>query len=138
FPILADYLKKRSAQGGSPLKLWCSAASTGEEPYTIAITALQAGVPARLLATDIDTQVLETARRGVYTEERVESVEPAVLRRYFLRNNKGQVKVKPEVAAMVEFGQLNLLDKRWALQGTFSVIFCRNVMIYFDKPTQYE
>jgi chemotaxis protein methyltransferase CheR len=139
FPILAEYLKRRMAAGASPLKLWCCAASTGEEPYTIAITARQAGATsARLLATDIDTNVLEIAQRGVYADDRVANVEPAVLRHYFLRNNKGQVRVKPEVAAMVEFGQFNLLDKRWALQGPFSVIFCRNVMIYFDKPTQYE
>jgi chemotaxis protein methyltransferase CheR len=138
FPILADYLKRRSAQGGSPLRLWCCAASTGEEPYTIAITALQAGVTARLLATDIDTQVLETARRAVYSAERVAEVDGGILRRFFLKNSRGEVKLKNEVTSLVEFQQLNLLDKRWALQGPYSVIFCRNVMIYFDKPTQYE
>ena len=139
FPILAAHLKRRVAAGAAPLKIWCCAASTGEEPYTIAITALQAGADsARLLATDIDTRVLETARRGVYAEERVTNVDAAVLRRYFLKNNKGQVRLKSEVMSMVEFRQLNLLDKRWPLRGGFSAIFCRNVMIYFDKPTQYE
>jgi chemotaxis protein methyltransferase CheR len=138
FPVLAAYLKKRAARGGE-LKMWCCAASTGEEPYTIAITALQAGVGAsfRLLSTDIDTNVLETARAAVYSGERIAGVDEDTKKRYFLRNSSGQVKLKPEVTSLVEFRQLNLLDPKWAVRGPFTAIFCRNVMIYFDKPTQY-
>jgi len=132
FPIFAQYLKRRGAS-----KVWCCAASTGEEPYTISITALQAGVPIKLLATDIDTNVLETARAAVYQADRIADVEESVRRNYFLKNDKGQVRLKSEVTSQVEFRQLNLLDASWPLRGPFSAIFCRNVMIYFDKPTQY-
>lgn len=138
FPILADYARKKG-----PLSVWCAAASTGEEPYSIAIT-LQEALGARVgnshvLATDIDTQVLERAQAGVYPTERVEKVSPERLRAFFLKGkgrHAGRVRVRPEVADMVTFGQLNLLDGQWPLQAAFDVIFCRNVMIYFDKPTQ--
>jgi chemotaxis protein methyltransferase CheR len=141
FPVLAQFLKRRAA-AGRRMDLWCCAASTGEEPYTIAITALQAGVGAqvRVLATDIDTRVLDQARRGMYPAERVSGVDPEVRRRHFLRGrgaNAGKVRVRPEVAGLVEFRPLNLLDARWPLRHPFSAIFCRNVMIYFDKDTQY-
>ena len=142
FPILAAHLRRRVATGAGAFKVWCCAASTGEEPYTIAITALQAGVEKsfRLLATDIDTSVLETAREGIYPLEKLESAGSGVIERYFLKGkgaNAGKAKVRPEVSALVEFRQLNLLDGRWPLRGPFTAIFCRNVMIYFDKPTQY-
>jgi chemotaxis protein methyltransferase CheR len=141
FPVLAAHLKRRAAAGGR-IDLWCCAASTGEEPYTMAMTALQAGVGAqvKVLATDIDTGVLEHARRGVYAAERVAGVEADALRRFFLRGagaNAGQVRVRPEVAGLVEFRRLNLLEAGWPLRGGFSAVFCRNVMIYFDKDTQY-
>jgi chemotaxis protein methyltransferase CheR len=140
FPMLAAHLKRRSAHG--PLKAWCCAASTGEEPYTIAITALQAGVASsfKLLATDIDTNVLETARSGVYSLDRLQGVDPETVKRYFMKGrgaNEGKTRVRPEVAALAEFRQLNLLAPSWPVRGPFSVIFCRNVMIYFDKPTQH-
>ena len=144
FPVLLEHLKRRAAAGAGQLQVWCSAASTGEEPYTIAITAMQAfgstTPPVRILATDIDTNVLDTARRGTYSAESVAGVDPDVLRRYFLRGsgaNAGSVKVRPEVAALVSFRRLNLLDPAWPLRGGFTALFCRNVMIYFDKPTQY-
>ncbi len=145
FPVLSEHLRRRMAKGGSShLDIWCSAASTGEEPYTIAITAMQAFAsmtpPVRIIATDIDTSVLDTARRGTYSAENVAGLDPEVLRRYFLRGsgaNQGSVKVRPEVAALVVFRRLNLLDASWPMRGGFSALFCRNVMIYFDKPTQY-
>ena len=142
FPILAAHLRRRVATGAGSFKVWCCAASTGEEPYTIAITALQAGAgnAFRLLATDIDTNVLDIARAGMYSMEKLENADPAVVQKHFLKGkgaNAGKVKVRPEVAALVEFRQLNLLDGSWPLRGPFTAIFCRNVMIYFDKPTQY-
>jgi len=139
FPLLAEHAKKCAA----PVTVWCSAASTGEEPYSIAMTLIEAlgsrAATASVIATDIDTQVLEKAAAGVYTMEQVSKLPLERLKRFFLKGSgarAGQVRIRPEVAAMVKFGQLNLLDTQWGLKETFDVIFCRNVMIYFDKPTQ--
>ncbi len=144
FPVLADYLR---AKGGA-LRLWCSAASTGEEPYSIAMTmieALGAQTGARLLATDIDTNVLATAGRGVYRLDSARQSGEDRLKKYFLRGsgaNDGMVRVKPELPKLIQFAPLNLLDGNWpavkAFAPSLDVIFCRNVMIYFDKPTQRQ
>jgi chemotaxis protein methyltransferase CheR len=142
FPILAEHLK---ALGRTPVKVWSAAASTGEEPYSIAITLCEVfgtlQPPASVLATDIDTAVLEGAQRAVYTMERVEPVSPERLKRFFLRGtgaNAGHARVRPEVAKLVQFRTLNLADAPWDIKGPFDAVFCRNVMIYFDKPTQYQ
>ena len=142
FESLAEVL--RAAPRG-PLTLWCCAASTGEEPWSIAMTACEAfgtdRPPVRILATDIDTQVLDTAARGVYAIERLETVSPERRRRFFQRGsgaNAGLCRVKPALQALVSFRQLNLLDPDYGLRGGFAAVFCRNVMIYFDKPTQRE
>ena len=139
FPLLADHVKKCP----QPVTVWCSAASTGEEPYSIAMTLIEAlgsrAGGAKVIATDIDTQVLARGMVGVFTLEQVSKLSPERLRRFFLRGtgaNAGKVRVRPELAAMVQFSQLNLLDATWALKQPFDAIFCRNVMIYFDKPTQ--
>lgn len=144
FPIFADYLRKVAAQN-RPIRVWCSAASTGEEPYSIAMTAHEAlGTQAHLvtiLATDIDTNVLETARKGVYPIDRVEKMTTEQLRRFFLKGTgaqEGLVCVRPELRQMIQFQRLNLLEPAWAVKGPLDIIFCRNVMIYFDKPTQYK
>ncbi|HKO86882.1 MAG TPA: CheR family methyltransferase [Burkholderiales bacterium] len=143
FPLLADLLRRRRHQ--PELAIWCSACSTGEEAYSIAMTAYDAlpGMASRvrILASDIDTNVLDTARKGVYDEERIERLEAGLKRRHFLRGrgvHDGRVRVKPELQQMLSFQRLNLLDARWNLQGSFDAIFCRNVMIYFDKPTQLQ
>jgi chemotaxis protein methyltransferase CheR len=139
FPILAEFAAQRKA----PLSIWCCAASTGEEPYSIAITlqeALGAGARnASILATDIDTQVLAKADAGVYSLEQGKNLSPERLRRFFLKGtgaHAGQMKVRPELKQMLKFSRLNLHEDTWPVQGPFDVIFCRNVMIYFDKPTQ--
>jgi chemotaxis protein methyltransferase CheR len=131
------------AQQRSTIDIWCCAASTGEEPYSIAITACEAfgtmKPPVRIIATDIDTNVLATARRGVYALERVSALDIDVRRRFFQRGtgaNDGFCRVSPALQALLEFRPLNLLDARYDVGGPFSAIFCRNVMIYFDKPTQ--
>lgn len=128
-----------------PIRIWCSAASTGEEPYTLAITACEAfgtlNPPVEIVATDIDTNVLAKAQRGVYPEDRVEKMSPERLRKFFFKGSgkqAGFVKVRPELQKLLSFSQLNLLDARYPVTGPFDVLFCRNVMIYFDKPTQYE
>jgi len=143
FPILAEHIRKR--RSGQTMKLWCSAASTGEEAYSIAITMVEAfgsiKPPVRILATDIDTNVLATARRGVYATERLENMSPARIKRFFLKGSgdrAGFVQVKRELRDMITFRPFNLLDANWPLRGEFEAIFCRNVMIYFDKKTQYQ
>ncbi|MEN5015209.1 protein-glutamate O-methyltransferase CheR [Erwinia sp. Eh17-17] len=139
FPILAEHAKRRTGN----YSVWCAAASTGEEPYSIAMTlaeTLGTG-PGKfqIHASDIDTQVLEKALAGVYRQEELRTLSPQQLQRYFLRGtgpHEGMVRARPELANMVTFAQLNLLANDWALPGQFDVIFCRNVMIYFDKETQ--
>ena len=143
FPMLAEHLKK--LQGRSPIKIWCSAASTGEEPYSIAMTAVEAfnsfSPPVTIVASDLDTNVLATAAKGVYTHDRVDKISPERLSRFFIRSvgaQDGSFTVKPELRRMITFQRLNLLEPNWSLRGPFDAIFCRNVMIYFDKPTQYK
>ena len=141
FPILAEHVAKLKGQG--QIEVWCSASSTGEEPYSIAITLCEAfgtlTPPAHIIATDIDTNVLNTAANGVYPMDRVEKLSPERARRFFLKGKgeqTGLVRVRPELRKMITFKQLNLLSDNWPISGQFDAIFCRNVMIYFDKPTQ--
>jgi chemotaxis protein methyltransferase CheR len=143
FQILTEHLRRLKDR--SRIDIWCCASSTGEEPYTLAIAAMEAfgtmAPPVRILATDIDTRVLETARNGVYRDEVTEKLSPELLHRYFLRGNSaktGYVRLRNEVMRLVTFRQLNLLDATWPISSRFSAIFCRNVMIYFDKATQYR
>ena len=139
FPILADYVKTLK----EPATVWCSASSTGEEPYSIAMTLCEAygslTPPAQIVATDIDTNVLATGANGVYPLERIEKMSPERVKKFFLRGKgaqEGFVRVRPELRKLVTFKQLNLLGDGWPVTGPFDVIFCRNVIIYFDKPTQ--
>lgn len=146
FPVLADHLKNKVERGGA--RIWCSAASTGEEPYSIAMTVLEAlgeNSGTRIISTDIDTEVLATAARGVYRLDSVQGCGDSRLRRFFLRGTgqqAGNARIRPEVSRLIEFGPLNLLDTSWPSIERFApqydVIFCRNVMIYFDKPTQRQ
>lgn len=143
FPIFAEHLKKLG--GRNPIRVWCSAASTGEEPYSIAMTVAETfnsfNTPVSIIASDLDTNVLATADRGVYPMDRVERLSPERLRRFFLKGSgsqEGYAAVRPELRRMIQFQQLNLLDASYAVKGPLDVIFCRNVMIYFDKPTQYK
>lgn len=139
FPVLAEFAQHLR----DPLTVWCSASSTGEEPYSIAMTLCEAygtlTPPVKIIATDIDTNVLNTAERGVYSLDRIEKLSTERAKKFFLRGkgqNDGQVRVRNELRNLIEFKQLNLLADSWPISGTFDVIFCRNVMIYFDKPTQ--
>ena len=141
FAILAELLKAR--RGGEPWNLWCSAASTGEEAYSMAITAAEAlgsdGGGFRLVASDIDSRVLAKAVAGVYRAEQVKDLSAERLRRFFLRGKagtQGMVRVKPELQRLVEFRQINLVSENWPFSQAFDVVFCRNVMIYFDTATQ--
>lgn len=143
FPIFAEHLKKLGTR--KPIRVWCSAASTGEEPYSIAITVLETfgsnASHVSIFASDLDTNVLATAQRGVYPIERVEKLDQERLRRFFLKGTgaqEGMVSVRPELRKMIQFQRVNLLEPNWPVRGPLDVIFCRNVMIYFDKPTQYK
>lgn len=141
FDILSKHLKDQKHR---PLRIWCSAASTGEEPYSLAITACETfgtlAPPVSIVASDIDTNVLAAAQKGVYPMERVSKLSPERLRRFFLKGagaQAGNVKIRPELQKLISFTRINLLDARLPIQGPFDALFCRNVMIYFDKQTQY-
>ncbi len=139
FQIFAEHLRSKPSH---PWKVWCSAASTGEEPYSIVMTALEA-LGSRpqfsLMASDIDSKVLATAANGVYKADSLKGISPAQMQAYFMRgkgSNSGLVRVKPELKQLVEFLIVNLIKDDWPFRDAFDVVFCRNVMIYFDAETQ--
>lgn len=139
FPILAEHARQR-ANGYS---VWCTAASTGEEPCSIAMTLneqLGASVAGpRIWASDIDTEVLAKAEAGIYRLSDLDALTLAQKRHYFLRgagDNSEWVKARRELLSSIHYQQLNLLDEKWSVPGPFDAIFCRNVMIYFDAATQ--
>lgn len=143
FPILADHI--RTIKDRRPIELWCSAASSGEEPYTMAMTMVDVfgsyQPPVRILATDLDTDVLKTAQIGIYGKDRIDKLPQEIVRRFFVPcsgSDAGEFQVRKELRDMITFRQLNLLDAHWPIRGPFDAVFCRNVMIYFDKPTQYK
>ncbi|MDO8263159.1 MAG: CheR family methyltransferase [Gallionella sp.] len=143
FPLLAEHVIKQRVQ--HPVSLWCAAASSGEEPYSIAMTIVDAygsfTPPVTIVASDLDTNVLAKAEAGVYPIERIEKLSEAVVKRFFLRGTGAQagfVRVRPELRAMITFRQVNLLSNDWQIRGPLDAIFCRNVMIYFDKETQLK
>lgn len=126
------------------LRIWSAASSTGEEPYSLAITLLEYfgsqwhNWDCKVLATDIDTNVLEHARNGVYDASRIENLPESVKKRWFLRKKQGDselVRVVPELQEVLTYKQLNLMHE-WPIRGPLDLIICRNVLIYFDKPTQ--
>lgn len=143
FQALTDDLKARAQPGAATaLRIWCSAASTGEEPYSLAMTVcdtLGAAAPVRIVCSDIDTKVLATAQRGVYAAD-ARGLSPAHLKRHFLRGtaaNSGHIRARPELARLLAFMPFNLMSRNWSALGEpFDIVFCRNVMIYFDGPTQ--
>jgi len=141
FGILAEHARATARQGET-FRVWSAGCSTGEEPYTIAM-CLSDNLPQgnfQVLATDIDTQVMATARSGVYPLQSVLRLPEARQKRFFLRGTgrfEGQARVRREIAAHVEFMRLNLMEREWPIEGPLDAIFCRNVMIYFDKPTQH-
>lgn len=152
-PYHFEYLGGRWAQarraegertGRRRLRLWSAACSSGEEPYTLAMVLAEAQlVPprwdVRILASDIDTEMLAQAAQAVYPMERLAPVPPALLTRCFLRRAAGrgdEVRVRPELRALVTVRQINLADPQWPIRTRFDVIFCRNALIYFDRATQ--
>lgn len=126
------------------LKIWCAGCSSGEEPYTIAMVAKEftkreGSADFSILATDISTRVLETARAGIYEESRVEPLPSALRTAYVLRSKnraKQLVRIVPELRQRISFYRLNFMDKDYRIKDMYDIIFFRNVMIYFDRPTQ--
>ncbi len=126
-----------------PVRIWCSASSTGEEPYSLAMTAVEVygslNPNVEIIASDLDTQVLAKAKNGIYSMDKLDKVSAERCKVFFLKGkgeNAGQARVRRELREMIEFKQINLLANTWPLKPSFDAIFCRNVMIYFDQPTQ--
>jgi chemotaxis protein methyltransferase CheR len=141
FELLMARARERAQRRGAPLRCWSSACSTGEEAWSIAMVLREAECAGEILGTDIDTEVLDTAQAGIYRMERTTSLPHERLRRHFLRgtgDNDGLVSVRPELRSLVRFGQLNLQSPAWPAQQPFDVIFCRNVVIYFDREFQKQ
>jgi chemotaxis protein methyltransferase CheR len=145
FEYMKSYvLPAFESKGENEIRIWSAGCSTGEEPYSIGITLFEyfkgKKAPAlKILATDIDTQVLEKGLNGVYTQEQVAAIDKKLLKEYFLKGtgeNQGFFKVKDFLKNIVFFRRLNLLVDAYPMKKKFDVIFCRNVIIYFDKDTQ--
>ena len=143
FDILADLVREWSVASQSRFRIWCAASSTGEEPYTLAMTVLEAlgghHPDFRLLATDISTRVLEAARKGIYSATRVEPVPRPLLQKYFQRNGNGpdaDYRMNDDIKRLLTFNRLNLSEPPFPMKGPFDVVFCRNVMIYFDTEVR--
>jgi len=145
FDLLAEQLLSLADKHRTPIKIWSSACSTGEEAYSLAMTAVETfgswTPPVRILATDVDTNVLAQAKRGVYASDRISKLSSERVKNFFVKgkgSHLGMVKVRSQLKDLIHFNSLNLLAPNWPVKGPFDAIFCRNVMIYFDKPTQYK
>jgi chemotaxis protein methyltransferase CheR len=140
FDVLAAHARKVD-RAGETFRVWSAGCSTGEEPYTIAMCLTEA-LPEgnfEVLASDLDTQVLANAADAVYPLQSVQQLPLERQKRFFLKGAgrfEGRARVRPQVARQVEFKRINLMDAQWPVAPGLDAIFCRNVMIYFDKPTQ--
>jgi len=137
--VIPELIQKNSAS--KKIRIWSAGCSTGEEPYSLAIVlkeTVPAGWDAKVIATDLDSNVVQTGMSGVYKVDRLKGISEDRKSRWFLKgegSKEGFVKTKPELQSVIEFGQLNLMED-WPIGDDIDVIFCRNVVIYFDKPTQ--
>ncbi len=145
FKILSHHVKTNllNRQNNDDIKIWCSACSTGEEAYSLAMSMIDVfgtkTPPVKILATDLNTDVLSTARLGIYSQENVEKLSKKKQSSFFIKQKKqSNYVVRPEVKALISFKILNLCDEQWPMTKTFDIIFCRNVLIYFDKEMQYK
>ncbi len=140
FDFFGQEIKKLCNAGQSKIRIWCAASSSGEEPYSIAMTFLENANnfygDVKILATDISTRILKQAKAGEYVESKINKVPSVLLSRYFDKNSNSQdvkYKAKPSITNMITFARLNLSQTPYPMQGPFDFIFCRNVMIYFDN-----
>lgn len=139
FELLAQRARAARERGAGTMRIWSCACSTGEEAWSIAMVMREAGQSADILATDIDSDVLATAQEAVYPAERATGMAPERLHRHFLRGTGGKegfVRIRPELAPLVRFAQFNLQGAEWPVSGRFDAIFCRNVVIYFEREAQ--
>jgi chemotaxis protein methyltransferase CheR len=143
FDVLKKHLEEIKHR--KKITIWCAASSTGEEPYSIAMTVVNAfkrfDCPVEIIASDIDSKVLKTASDGVYKIEQLTEFQTDMKKLFFRRGkgaNSGFVKVVPELRKLITFQKLNLMDEKWSLPRGIDIVFCRNVMIYFDKETQLQ
>ena len=141
--VMPDLLKKSSRR----IRIWSAGCSTGEEPYSLGISILKkypeiSNWDFKILATDLDSKVLQTASDGIYKPEGLKTLDdPTIAKDWFkagLMNGVECVQIVPQVRELIKFKKLNLMDQRWPMNGTFDVIFCRNVVIYFDQVTQQK
>lgn len=136
FVILKRHLRQYR---GRPIRIWCAAAASGEEAYSVAIAACEAfdsfAPPVEILASDIDSHVLGIAREGRYGEDRLAPLSAEQRQKYFLTEG-GYARVRQEIRRLITFQRINLMDPHWPVKSPLAALFCRNVMIYFDKPTQ--
>lgn len=137
----ADWLPEliKRARSGGRVRLWSAACSTGQEPYSMAMSILEACPEAaslniKILGTDVDSSVVKIAKKGTYDEDKVDGIPPALRAKYFTRSNDC-LQASDSLRSLISFGQLNLIGD-WPFSGVFDVIFCRNVAIYFDAKTQ--
>jgi chemotaxis protein methyltransferase CheR len=140
--VLPDAVSRLSRRNSRDLRIWCAGCSTGEEAYTIVMTLMEFfggeyGLwDAGLLATDISAKALNTAASGLYSEERTSGVPPKLRMKYFVKRGNGMYSVSDRLKAEITFRRFNLMNQRFPFRQPFDVIFCRNVMIYFDRPTR--
>jgi chemotaxis protein methyltransferase CheR len=140
FELLRERLRAWAL--GRRIRIWCAASSTGEEAYSIAMTMVEAfsswTPPCEVIASDVDTTALRKAEHGVYALERVKKLDPERLRRYFVKASPdgAQLRIRPELRTLVSFQRVNLLSAQWPLSVPCVAIYCRNVLIYFDRATQ--
>lgn len=142
--LLPDMYLNEGIGKQKPLQVWSAASSTGEEPYTLAIVLAEFGrenngFSFHVLGTDISTRVLEAGRKAIYPEERIAPISEELRKRYLLRSkekDKRLVRIRPELRRHVTFKRQNLMDDRYEIEGTFDIVFCRNVIIYFERPNQ--
>jgi chemotaxis protein methyltransferase CheR len=135
FDFLTEKLKLWKAGGASRFRIWCAAASTGEEPYTLSMVCnevLGGDVDLRILCTDISTRVLRACKSGAYQEAKVSDIPKELLRKYWIRRGD-EYEASGVLKAPLTFARLNLMETPYPMKGPFDIIFCRNVMIYFDR-----
>ena len=150
FSFLTDFIlslrAKDKAGDGNPFHIWSAGCSSGEEPYTMGMVLSEyARVHPRfdfkIVATDISTRILDRARAGIYKDSKVAAIPKNLVRRYLLKgggSNTGQHRIVPELQDKIDFKRVNFIDERFSLTTSFDVIFCRNVIIYFDRKTQND
>lgn len=145
--VVAEIRERVSRGAPRKIRIWSAACSSGEEPYTIAMTVREAldnnlyGWDVRILASDIDTQILQKAGQGVYPAERFGDVPDELKQRYFLRGKgqwEGHLKARKELTDLITFRRINFVEKPWPVNAKFDVIFCRNVIIYFNRDVQSQ